>query len=407
MGCVCKCCRWTSTSSRSRRRSCSILLHLIRYSKPCGALGLGSRITKEINSTRKALGPPPVRAEIGQVARVGASLGVRDEALRVAAGLGGRSPWRSHPDDRPLAARFRQELREQHGCGRSDHALDALALRAYSEASSQRGWARKRALRDWCASALERGPARGRVVPSQTTGRRAQRSRLRVLRHATVGTGVLARRASSYCRRAVPKIGEDRKTVPKIRRDVGREHRHGRASAGTAVSAADADRFPERAFLHPTSSCHAERSWPSPWAVYGECVETHRVSIRDCGEAAPYAGPALRRARRSARPVEEQGSIVVQMVGSPPGRTRASGRWLPFVEGHRRTSTGCSPGPRRQGRAIQDQSSIKRASMPKKLRPRGPQWNLLGHMILRPLHTTGGWRVLPSRDSAGFGEFAA
>ena len=45
----------------------------------------------------------------------------------------------------------------------------------------------------------------------------------------------------------------------------------------------------ERAFLHPTSSCYAERSWPSPWAVYGECVETHRVSIRDCGEAAPYA----------------------------------------------------------------------------------------------------------------------
>ena len=39
----------------------------------------------------------------------------------------------------------------------------------------------------------------------------------------------------------------------------------------------------ERAFLHPTSSCYAERSWPSPWAVYGECVETHRVSIRDCG----------------------------------------------------------------------------------------------------------------------------
>ena len=64
----------------------------------------------------------------------------------------------------------------------------------------------------------------------------------------------------------------------------------------------------ERAFLHPTSSCYAERSWPSPWAVYGECVETHRVSIRDCGEAAPYA-VLLFGGRVEPRPL--QGSIVV------------------------------------------------------------------------------------------------
>ena len=51
-----------------------------------------------------------------------------------------------------------------------------------------------------------------------------------------------------------------------------------------------------------------ERSWPSPWAVYGECVETHRVSIRDCGEAAPYA-VLLFGGRVEPRPL--QGSIVV------------------------------------------------------------------------------------------------
>ena len=112
---------------------------------------LGAVSQKKLTPLGRHLAHLPCAPRLGKLLVLGASLGVRDEALRVAAGLGGRSPWRSHPDDRPLAARFRQELREEHGCGRSDHALDALALRAYAEASSQRGWARKRALRDWCA----------------------------------------------------------------------------------------------------------------------------------------------------------------------------------------------------------------------------------------------------------------
>ena len=98
---------------------------------------LGAVSQKKLTPLGRHLAHLPCAPRLGKLLVLGASLGVRDEALRVAAGLGGRSPWRSHPDDRPLAARFRQELREQHGCGRSDHALDALALRAYAEASSQ------------------------------------------------------------------------------------------------------------------------------------------------------------------------------------------------------------------------------------------------------------------------------
>jgi hypothetical protein len=98
---------------------------------------LGAVSQKKLTPLGRHLAHLPCAPRLGKLLVLGASLGVRDEALRVAAGLGGRSPWRSHPDDRPLAAKFRQELRERHGCGRSDHALDALALRAYAEASSQ------------------------------------------------------------------------------------------------------------------------------------------------------------------------------------------------------------------------------------------------------------------------------
>ena len=223
---------------------------------------LGAVSQKKLTPLGRHLAHLPCAPRLGKLLVLGASLGVRDEALRVAAGLGGRSPWRSHPDDRPLAARFRQELRERHGCGRSDHALDALALRAYAEASSQPVSKFHGAFhaidamlhathRSICAQVaaglgaetrsaglvraarLERGPARGRFITSQTAGRRALGSRLRVLRHATDGTGVVEGRAGRRRRRSIPKIGEDREAVPKIRRDVGRQHRHGRASAGT------------------------------------------------------------------------------------------------------------------------------------------------------------------------------
>ena len=63
---------------------------------------LGAVSQKKLTPLGRHLAHLPCAPRLGKLLVLGASLGVRDEALRVAAGLGGRSPWRSHPDDLSL-----------------------------------------------------------------------------------------------------------------------------------------------------------------------------------------------------------------------------------------------------------------------------------------------------------------
>ena len=91
----------------------------------------------------------PCAARLGKLLVLGATLGCRREALSIAAGLSVRSPWKSGEADRASAAATKQRLRETHACGRSDHALVALAFDEFARdaAAAPRGpWQRKRAL---------------------------------------------------------------------------------------------------------------------------------------------------------------------------------------------------------------------------------------------------------------------
>ena len=270
---------------------------------------LGATANTALTPLGRHLAHLPCAPRLGKLLVLGASLGVRDEALRVAAGLGGWSPWRSHPDDRPLAAAFRQELRDAHGCGRSDHALNALALQAYARASHLKGWARKRALRDWCS---QRGLSCDPLEDCLTLVQQLDRAL------SDRGFGAYATTLSGPALWRVARAVVAGALYPRIVRIEKPSQKYAETAEGNVAKDAQARqirflrRTPagalERAFLHPASACYAERSWPSPWAVYGECMETFRVSLRDVGEAAPYA-VLLFGGRVEARPLSQ--TIVV------------------------------------------------------------------------------------------------
>ena len=241
----------------------------------------------------------PCAARLGKLLVLGAALGVRSEALSVAAGLSVRSPWRSGEGDRDAADTFKTILRQDHQCGRSDHALVALAFDAFAAraADAPRGvWQRKRAMQPWCADrGLSYDPLNEMdLLRKQFDDALRDRGFLPSRARARVGGKPLVGAALWRVARAL--VGAA--LYPQVLKIEKPTQKYAESADGAVAKDAAArelrfvrrtDDGYERVFLHPASVCFKERSWPSPWAVYNECVETHKTYVRDCSEAAPYS----------------------------------------------------------------------------------------------------------------------
>lgn len=218
----------------------------------------------------------PCAARLGKLIILGAVLGVRDAALSVAAGLSVRSVWRTGVSDRAKVDATKQQLRKDAQCGRSDHALMALAYETYvgkprhscDEAGvSHEALREMRQLRRQLDLALNDLGFVTAPFPYQGA------ALWRVVRAVVV--------AALY---------------PRVLKIVKPKQKYAESASGAVAVDAQAKelrffrREGDRVFLHPASSNFKERTWTSPWAVYSDCADIHgKVTVRDTSEAAPYA----------------------------------------------------------------------------------------------------------------------
>ena len=234
----------------------------------------------------KHLAALPCAARVGKLLILGSALSpaTRETSLTIAAALGGpgTSLFRSSPEVRDLVNATKQKLRKDHGTGRSDHALLALAFDACDRGRNRKqvdamglSWTAvvdMRALRSQLDAALtDRGfgaSAAEGEIPFEGPGLwRAQRA-------------IIA--AALYPR------------ILKIERPAQRyaETRGGTVAIDARAVELKFKRLQDtsRVFLHPASVAFPERSWPSPWVVFNDIVQTDtKTLIRDVTEAAPYA----------------------------------------------------------------------------------------------------------------------
>ncbi|KAJ1444519.1 hypothetical protein M885DRAFT_474356 [Pelagophyceae sp. CCMP2097] len=249
----------------------------------------------------------PCAARLGKLLVLGSALGAstREAALSVAAGLSVRSPWRGGREMQERVDATKRALRDAAQCGRSDHALLA---QCFDEFSRERGQSKQRR---FCA---DRGLAFEPLA--EMASLRGQFS------------DALVDRGFSDLAEAQPLEGAGLWRVmralvaaalyPNLIRVDKPTQRYAETAGGVVATDAEASQLRfmrrgkggqlERVFLHPSSVNFGERAWPSPWAVYHECVATTKTFVRDCSEASPYALLLLCGALE-ARPLD--GTIVV------------------------------------------------------------------------------------------------
>lgn len=218
----------------------------------------------------------PCAARLGKLLVLGASLGARDAALSIAAGLSLRSLWRTSPQDRELVSSVKSRLRQEEQCGRSDHALMAIAFASFDGSrksadalglnqESCRELGRLRNQYDQALSQLGFCDDNRRVLSGA--------GRWRVVR--AVVTAAL---------------------YPQLTKIEKPRQKYADSAEGAVAVDADAKelrfllRTKQRVFLHPGSANFKERAWPCPWAAYSECADIHgKLTVKDCSEASAYA----------------------------------------------------------------------------------------------------------------------
>ncbi|KAJ8600164.1 hypothetical protein CTAYLR_001927 [Chrysophaeum taylorii] len=222
----------------------------------------------------------PCAARLGKLVLLGAALGsnTRDAALTIAAGLSCRPVWRSGPDERQKVDATKKQLRAESQCGRSDHALVALAFDAFAGS------------RKLCE-------ARGVSFDALEEIRKARRQLddgLKALGFVNSTTAATVPGSGPGLWRVVRALVAAA-LYPRVLKIEKPRTRYAESASGAVAVDAKAKelrffRRQERVFLHPASATFGERAWPSPWAVYNECTDLHgKMTVRDCSEASPYA----------------------------------------------------------------------------------------------------------------------
>lgn len=218
----------------------------------------------------------PCAARLGKLLVLGATLGVQDDVLNIAAGLSVRSPWRGKE-----ANGIKRKLAHDARCPRSDHCLISVAYAAFdgTRQSAERSGISIVACREIARLKEQFKDALSSLgFDNQRNSPFSGVARWRLVKAVVVAALYPQLLKIEKSRQRYVESAQGAIAVDGHAKELRFIRRFGRPASY------------ERVFLHPESANFEQKVWASPWVAYSDCTDVHgKLCVRRVSEASPYA----------------------------------------------------------------------------------------------------------------------